>query len=439
MVGHTDMEKEMNIVPRVALLGICDHARYDHIGTPYLAHIHILGLRKVVLGYIYPLDLSHLCLALAVYGIELSDPGAILLRNREGSEVFRLQIKTVTRPNIDSHSEKTSENRYPDIFVAVGDTPAWTIFAVPLQGVVLNEPQMLEAFLQSDGQEVPLGMLSFGLAGAPPLTPDRIAAIKSDPRAVKALRLVLGCKYCDSKLKVAAGLDRSEKREDDSVWYQDLPDRFSCSCGKTNMSLDILKSNMHALLGKSDINLNNLSFSTLYQADTIDRISENLLKLIKGNPKEEEIQQFLAKNPIVFHFLSPVRLFEKPPILSKHQADFAILDSRGTLFFVEIERPDILLLRKDGAASAEIEHAISQVRDWLFLYEKHRGAVLECLDLGDREVTRVKGLVIAGRNESCDPENLRKFKWQDRGAIDCMTYDDLLGIFAALSREMKAV
>ena len=205
------------------------------------------------------------------------------------------------------------------------------------------------------------------------------------------------------------------------------------------MSLDILKSNMHALLGKSDINLNNLSFSTLYQADTIDRISENLLTLIKGNPKEEDIQQFLARNPIVFHFLSPVRLFEKPPILSKHQADFAILDSRGTLFFVEIERPDILLLRKDGAASAEMEHAISQVRDWLFLYEKHRGAVLECLDLGDREVTRVKGLVIAGRNESCDPENLRKFKWQDRGAIDCMTYDDLLGIFAALSREMKAV
>ena len=134
-----------------------------------------------------------------------------------------------------------------------------------------------------------------------------------------------------------------------------------------------------------------------------------------------------------------MRLYEKPPLLSKHQADFAILDSRGTLFFVEIERPGIRLLRKDGAASAEMEHAISQVRDWLFLYEKHREAVLECLDLRDCEVTRVKGIVIAGRDEGYDIEKLRRFKWQDRDSIDCMTYDDLLSIFASLSREMKAI
>jgi hypothetical protein len=66
-------------------------------------------------------------------------------------------------------------------------------------------------------------------------------------------------------------------------------------------------------------------------------------------------------------------------------------------------------------------HAISQVRDWLLLYEKHRGALLDCLALRDQEVARVIGLVMAGRNEGCDAENLRKFKWQDRGAVDCMT------------------
>jgi hypothetical protein len=185
--------------------------------------------------------------------------------------------------------------------------------------------------------------------------------------------------------------------------------------------------------------VNGYSFSTLYEHDAIERVSGDFLQLVRTSPREEDIQQFLAKNPIVFHFLSPVRIFEKPPILLKHQADFAILDSRGTLFFVEIERADILLLRRDGAASAEVEHAISQVRDWLFLYEKHRAAVLECLDLRDRDVTRVRGLLIAGRDQGCDAENLRKFKWQDRGAIDCMTYDDLLAIFASLSREMKAV
>lgn len=426
-------------VPRIALLGICDHARYDQGDPPHLSNLHILGLRKVVFGYIYPLDLSHLSLALAVFGIELSDLGVILLRDKQGTEVFRLKIKTSAQVESDAEIIVENNTSAPNMLISIGEAPTWTTFTVPLKGLLVNEPQVLEAFLKSNEDEVYLGFLTFGLASAPPLTPDRIAAIKSDPRAVKALRFVLGCKYCDSNLKVAASLDKSDKREDESVWYQDLPNEFACSCGKTKMPLHILKTNMHALLGKTDISMNNFTFSSLYQDDAIDRISEKFLQLISSNPREEDIQLFLASNPIVFHFLSPIRLFEKPPILSKHQADFAILDSRGTLVFVELERSGVLLLRKDGAASAEVEHAISQVRDWLFLYEKHRNAVLECLDLQDREVTRVKGLVIAGRDEGCNGNNLRKFKWQDRGAIDCMTYDDLLGIVAALSREMKAV
>lgn len=430
-------EKEI-VAPRVALLGVCDRARYEQGNPPYLSRLHILGLGKVVLGYVYPLSLSHLSLMLAIFGIEVSDPGAILLRNRQGAEVFRVQMQA-SRFKIDAGGNSENQTFSPDILIPVGDVLAWTTFAVPLKDVILYEPQVLEVFLKSDDEEVPLGILSFGLAAAPPLTPDRIAAIKSDPRAVKSLRFVLGCKHCDSKLKVAASLEKSEKREDDSVWYQDLPDEFVCSCGKTKTPLHILRTNLQALLGKIDIPVSNLTFSTLYQRDTINLISEELLQLVRSDPKEEEVQRFLSKNPIIFHFLSPIRLFEKPPILSKHQADFAILDSRGTLTFIELESPNILLLRKDGAASANIEHAISQVRDWLYLYEKHRSAVLECLDLRDNEVTRVKGLVIAGQDGGCDANDLRKFKWQDRGDIECLTYDDLLGFIASLGREMKAV
>jgi hypothetical protein len=196
---------------------------------------------------------------------------------------------------------------------------------------------------------------------------------------------------------------------------------------------------MHALLGQPNVTTKNLTYSTLYEHGAIDQLSEDLLYLLNKDPREEELQQFLSQNPVLFHFLSPQHLFVKPPILSIHQADFAILDTRGTLFFVEIERPDILLLRKDGAISAEMEHALTQVRDWLFLYEKHRAAVLQCLDLADPEVTRARGMVLAGRDQPYDTENLRRFKWQDRGAIDCITYDDLLGMFATLGREMKAM
>ncbi len=436
------MQKDNStVVPRIALLGICSRARYERGEPPELSYIDILGLRKVVLPYIYPFDASTQYLALAVYGIEISNPGAVVLRKRDGNQVFRCDIKAqsssetaIANSNGKKHSDPKS-----GILVAVSDMPSWTVLLAPLNGVVLNEPQTLEAFLLTNEGDIPLGGLVFGLASAPPLTPDRIAAIKSDPRAIKALRLHLGCKHCDSKLKVFAALEKPEEVGEGLIWYQDVPESFECSCGKTKLTLGILRTNMQALLGNRDIDARNLSFSALYEHRAIDHTSSDLLHLIKSKPREEDVQQFLSKNPIIFHFLSPLRLYEKPPILSKHQADFAILDSRGTLLLVEIERPDILLIRKDGATSAEMEHAISQVQDWLFLYEKHRGAVLDCLDLGDREVTRVRGLVIAGRDGGYDAEKLRRFKWQDRGAIDCMTYDDLLSIFATLNREMKAM
>ena len=433
------MKKDKLITPRIALLGICDRARYEQGDPPVLSYIDVLGLRKVVLPYIYPFDASGQCLALAVYGLELADPGAVALRSRDGNQVFRVDISTSPKIDIADSEGKKGDNSEAGILLVLSDAPSWTMLLAPLKGVVLNEPQTLEAFLLDGEGEIPIGVLAFGLARASPLSPDRIAAIKSDPRAIKAVRLNLGCKHCDSKLKVFAALTKPKEEEKALVWYQDLPEAFNCSCGKTSFSLDILKTNMHALLGTRDVDAKNLSFSALYEDRAIDQISKELLDLIKTKPKEEVVQKFLSKNPIVFHFLSPRRLFEKPPILSKHQTDFAILDSRGTLIFVEIERPNIRLIRKDGATSAEMEHAISQVRDWLFLYEKHRGAVLEGLDLRDREVTRVRGLVIAGRDEGYDPEKLRRFKWQDRGAIDCMTYDDLLSILVTLNREMKAM
>ena len=374
-----------------------------------------------------------------MYRPHIKESWPIILRDRKGNQIFRIDIKTSRIIDIAGGPPPESNTKDQEVFVPITDVPSWSLFLVPMNGVLLTEPQTVDAFLSQGDQYLPLGVLSFGLAGAPPLTPDRVAAIKSDPRAIQALRMDLGCKYCDSKLRVYAALEKSHSSGKDAIWYQDLPDSFDCSCGKTHMSLAILRSNMHALLGQTDVTAKNLTYSTLYEHRAIDKLSEHLLHLVNKDPREEEIQQFLSQNPVLFHFLSPQRLFQKPPILSIHQADFAILDTRGTLFFIEIERPDILLLRKDGAISAEMEHALTQVRDWLFLYEKHRAAVLQCLDLTDPQVTRARGMVIAGRDKPYDAENLRRFKWQDRGAIDCITYDDLLNMFATLGRQMKAM
>ena len=88
------------------------------------------------------------------------------------------------------------------------------------------------------------------LLNPPPLTPERIAAIRSDPRAAKFIRVVMGCKKCPSKLVAYAGLERDPKQEaEGSVWYADLPDRFDCECGSASYDLSSTRRNLAALLG----------------------------------------------------------------------------------------------------------------------------------------------------------------------------------------------
>lgn len=298
------MEQQRVLVPPIAFLGICDRARYDRGNPPALSRIDILGLRNVVLPYIYPFDLSGLYLAFAVYGIQLQTLGPVVLRDRKGNQVFRMEIKT-SGTVISNGTPPQTDTKDQGFFVPVQDVPAWSVFLSPMKGVLLTEPQIIDAFLSQGDRDLPLGVLSFGLAQSPPLTPDRVAAIKSDPGALKAARLVLACKYCDSKLKVYTALERSHSAGKDAIWYQDIPDSFDCSCGKTHMSLAILRSNMHALLGETNVTTENLSYSTLYEHRAIDQLSEDLLRLVNRDPGEEEVQQFLSQNSIVFHFLSP--------------------------------------------------------------------------------------------------------------------------------------
>jgi hypothetical protein len=363
------------------------------------------------------------------------------MRDRNGKDIYRVVIGLIeigdTVNNINIHNGNGTQTHKR--IITVHNIPSWTLALSPMIGAVINEPQTVDILLVDGEVETSLGVMAFGLANVPPLSPDRIAAIKSDPRTVKAVRYQLGCKNCQSNMRIYAALDRSGPASTDAIWYQDVPDIFRCSCGDTNMDLSIIRSNLHALLGQTNINISSVDISTMFEQRSIDDLSQSLYNMLERDPKEEDVQSFFGKNTIVFHHLSPYRIYNKPPILTKHQADFAILDSRRTLIFIEIERPGIRILRKDGATSAEMEHAISQVRDWLFLYEKQRGGVMECLDLRDEEVTKVRGLVIAGRDKDNDQNHLRRFKWQDRGMIDCITYDDLLGMLSALSREMKHI
>jgi hypothetical protein len=175
----------------------------------------------------------------------------------------------------------------------------------------------------------------------------------------------------------------------------------------------------------------------VYERDALQLVVNDFGKLLNADPPEESVQQFLRDYPVLLHQFSPERIFYKPPILSKFEADVVILNHKKELVLIELERPGKRLLIKDGGMAAETQHAFKQVNDWLYEASEHRSAVLSCLDLQPGDVNKIRGVVITGRDQGYDDSDLRKLKWTDFGQVDLFTYDDLIGSLVALVRGMS--
>lgn len=161
--------------------------------------------------------------------------------------------------------------------------------------------------------------------------------------------------------------------------------------------------------------------------------------LLNQDPPEGRIKQFVKDNQVVLHQFSPDRAIFEAPILTFYKADIAVLTSGKRVLLIEFETPQTRLLNKDGGVSAELQHALDQVRNWLHVTQWHQVAVLKCLGLGPQDVTRIRGVVIAGRDCDYPEEHLQRLKGTSFGEIDLFTYDDLLRSLANLSRILGGV
>jgi hypothetical protein len=70
--------------------------------------------------------------------------------------------------------------------------------------------------------------------------------------------------------------------------------------------------------------------------------------LLNSDPLEEILQRFIEHNPILLHRFPAQQLFFKPSILSRFNADFAIVTPEKELVLIEIERASTRLLRSNG-------------------------------------------------------------------------------------------
>ena len=223
----------MSKVPRVAFLGVCEHGRYFYSENSVASYHNLLGLSRFVISFIYPLNLATMQCVFAVYDIGAKGIGRVFIKNAKGEQVFRVDFSGSSRPEPIQEPGSTLTSASLPV-LAIENMPAWHTVLVPLKDVVVPEPQTLSVYYEENSIEQSLGFLVLGLLEVPMPTPERIAALKSDPRANKVAMIRLGCKTCDSHLSIYAAIEKKGDPPKDAIWYQDLGEIFECTCGSTN-------------------------------------------------------------------------------------------------------------------------------------------------------------------------------------------------------------
>lgn len=429
--------------PDVAFLGVCDRATEIPAG-PFTAH-SMLNLSPAIFLSVFPFDIKGLTIALAMYCSKDLQPADIQALGPDGLVLFSIHIDMAENATRRSkvNRKRMSHGTGASIETLVPSTYAtWSTLVISLDmQVVVMQPGQYTIVLRRGQDECTIGCLNIAYTLSPELTPDRIAAIRSDPNAANFVRYQLECQQCGGRLSAYAGLESSQATEDEGfVWYTKLPTRFRCTCGKLDVDVSILRQNLHALLGRRMQTDGGIAWTQLYEQGALRAIHTELRTLVNTKPQEEEVQQFIQKHPTLLHAFSPVRIFYKTPILSKYKTDITILTASKELLLIEIERPDRRLLTKSGEVAAELQHPINQVHDWLHEAEEHRVALLDCLGLRREDVGLIRGVVITGRDAPYRAEDLRKLRKQvNTERVTFRTYDDLLDSMDSLASSIEGL
>lgn len=410
-------------IPRVALVGWCDRAARIEGSHPALTCTNIQGLTSSRVSHLFPLSLQGATLVFGIYNPKPGESFAIEFRHSDGTKAFDFGMN-LTGVQIFEHERKM----YID-----SDSPSaaqgWYFQTIQVPNhVPINRPDTLAAFLKSESGEQFLGSFNLLHASVPPYSVDQVAALRSDPLARRIVRITYSCTECGGRLQTYAALERNKAMEEQGwSWFAELGEEFHCNCGKMSFGLQYLRTGLHGLLSRSLAPDDQAAgdFMRLYEKTKLEDDCQQFKALLDQNVPEEKLQAFLEEHPIFFARFSANRLIPKPKIMLKYVADFAILNQRKELLLIEIEKAGTRLLTKEHQIAADLQHAVTQVTDWIQEVSDHKTAVLNSHGIELKEVAVVRGVVIAGRSPS-DDEEARSLRRAFSGNVDFYTYDDLL-------------
>lgn len=426
----------MNGAPNVAYLGLCERVSLIEQPNMALSWFNLLGLRQAYPSHIYPINIPHSALVLAIHNVRDVEPFNLSIIGPDGNLHGGWDFGTPTIEELaqDYDAQSTLNGAYvPDDFAG------WSPYMHALgEFGIITEPGVYKVVFARGEETFILGHIEFVHVPAPPLTVERIAALRSNPASSRWLRVQVGCKYCTGMARAYAGLDRSEAMEKDGyVWYESLSDTFTCKCGKTNTNLRYLRGNLHGLLGQANAHGAVVSSERQYTRQAIENLSARFAKLLDTDPIEEKVQQFITTNTLLLHQFDAVELEPKKPILSKYVTDYVIVSSGGRLVLIEIERPGLPLMTAANKPGAPLNGAVGQVKQWLQELNRDWHAVLRNMDIDPGSITSVRGVVIAGRDKGYSAKQLQALKCWDWGQhISFFTYDDILNGLYNLARDV---
>lgn len=430
--------------PRIAFLGFCDRAETITKGHHVFWHRNIMGLSPSRVFHVLPVNLRGQMIATALFRPRPGDAFKLVFRCAAAQKEFEitLELSSVVQ------SERRGASKPVEHAEVEQGFDGWVVDCYPLTAdMLIYEPGVYKIYLRSNSHETCLGEVSIVNLALPPYTAEEVAAIRSNPFGKKLVRVEIKCTLCSSSLRVYAGLERSAKLEAEGwTWNFDISDdRYRCQCGAQDFSLAPLKNGLHGFLREnfktpaeeSDLSAP-VSSVRLYEDSALQEYCRQFKELIDSCPAEEKVQAFLETHEIFFSLFLPRKLMLKPQVLTKYCADFAILNERKELLLIEIERPGLQLLRRDGLITADLQHAFGQVQDWCRVFDDHRAAALAAWGLHVEDVAKVRGVVIAGRTPTNEMEE-RRLRSEKRGDIDFYTHDDLLKGVTGLVRQVASV
>jgi hypothetical protein len=411
--------------PPIALLGICQRSEKAIDSGTGLQTWNALGIRNTLASFIFPLPLNGFSFLFALYAPALGKGFEIVIRDEALNEIASSKIATsiVSRDDLQTNSQIERHTLLAPI------SAVWVCDFPPCECLwpMVLVPGLYTFYLREGADETAVGSLHFVEQAAPPLTPDRIAALRSDPAAAKQIGFSMSCGACKEGIRAYAGLERSAEAEaQGEIWHANLPDSFKCTCGKFITDLRTVRSNLPGLLvyarrgGK-------ISTVPLYERMGIEAVRSRLLNVLANAVREEAIQVFFAENTLTLHLCCPcaTRIIPKAPVLTRHFTDFVILGSNHELVLVELEKASTRLLTKRGGIAAPLQHAFDQANEWLQLADDQRSAFLDALGIEPKSVAKLRGIVIAGRDGPYDARHLRALKGRDFGRVAFLSYDDV--------------